>query len=35
MWIENKIITLANRIRDEEKTKLSKMTGDLPKHLTD
>jgi hypothetical protein len=35
MWIENKIITLAKRIRDEEKTKLSKMTGDLPKHLTD
>ena len=35
MWIENKIITLANKIREEEKTKLSNMTGGIPKHLTD
>lgn len=34
MWIENKILGLANKIRDDEKAKLSSVTGDIPKHLS-
>lgn len=34
MWIENKIISLADKIRDDEKNKLACATGEVPKHLT-
>lgn len=35
MWIENKVIEFAERIRSEEKTKLSQVVSSSPRHLTD
>jgi hypothetical protein len=35
MWIENKILEFAERIKNEEKNKISSVVSSTPKHLTD